>query len=300
MPQPAPSGVAVERIDAFLRREAQRIAVGCGLEQREGRLEAQLLAARAWGVNRAWLIAHGGDPLPEALPATVGALIERRISGEPVAYILGEREFYGRAFHVSPAVLIPRPETECLVEAALARLPHGGREAVLDLGTGSGCIAITLGGERPGLRLTAVDIAAPALAVAAENARCHGVDVELLQGDGFANVQRRRFDMIVSNPPYIASDDGHLALGDLRREPAQALVGGVDGLAVIRRIVAEAAPYLGEGGWLLLEHGWDQAAAVRMLLNAAGFAEVAQLPDLSGHLRVSAGRKPGAPARTAD
>lgn len=269
-----------------------RLAEALDLPPREARLEAQVLFAHALGVNRAWLIGHDRDVLTSEQTAAIEALLERRLAGEPVAYLLGEREFYGRPFRVTPDVLIPRPDTELLVEEALARLPLGERLEVLDIGVGSGAIAISLALERPGYGVTGVDLSEAALGVARSNAETLGANVELLASDGFAALAGRRFHLIASNPPYIATTDPHLARGDLRFEPLQALASGADGLDLIRRLVAQAPGHLVAGGWLLLEHGWEQAAAARSLLATAGFIEIFSARDLAGHERVTGGRRP--------
>ncbi len=230
-----------------------------------GRTDARVLACHAWSRDRAWLAAHADDALPEPLAATLAGLVERRRLGVPVAYLVGTREFYGRDFAVGPAVLIPRPETETLVEAALARL--GTHDEALDLGTGSGAIAVTLACERPGAHVTAIDISSEALALAQANARRHGARVEFLEGSWYAPVAGRRFDVIVANPPYVAAGDPHLGQGDLRFEPQGALTdGSADGLDSLRRLASGAPAHLKSGGWLLIEHGYDQADACRRLL----------------------------------
>ncbi len=269
---------------------AIRIAAALGLDKREARLEARVLASFAWGVNPAWLVAHDTDALTEAQAAQFASLLARRLSGEPVAYLTGMREFYGRGFEVSPDVLIPRPETELLVEQALARMPAGEAVKVLDLGTGSGCIAITLALERPRAQVTGVDRSAAALGVARRNADRLGARVEFLESDWFAAVDGRRFDLIVSNPPYVAAGDPHLTRGDVRFEPVGALASGADGLHDLRRLATAASAHLAHGGTLLLEHGYDQAEAVQALLREAGFRDIESWRDLGGVLRVSGGR----------
>ncbi|MFA5912049.1 MAG: peptide chain release factor N(5)-glutamine methyltransferase [Burkholderiales bacterium] len=253
-------------------------------------LEARMLAERALGKPRAWLIAHADETPGAAAEQAFAAMAERRRQGEPIAYILGEREFYGLDFGVTPAVLIPRPETELLVELALERLPADAAARVLDLGTGSGAIAVTLAQQRPQARLTAVDVDYAALTLARANAKRHGVSVRFFCGDWFGALAGERFDLIVSNPPYVAEGDPHLALGDVRFEPQRALVGGADGLDCIRAIVAQAQAHLLAGAWLLFEHGYDQAPSCRALLEARGYAEVQSWPDLAGIPRVSGGR----------
>jgi len=248
-----------------------------------------MLAARALAKSSAWLIAHADEPVSVECEAALAALLERRGRGEPMAYILGEREFYGLEFQVTPAVLIPRPETELLVELALVRIPAGAAVRVLDLGTGSGAIAIALAKERGEAQLTAVDVDYAALGVARENARRHRVRVRFFCGDWFGALSGETFDLIVANPPYVAAGDPHLASGDVRFEPQRALAGGADGLDCIRAIVASAKPHLRRDAWLLIEHGYDQADACRALLEAQGYMEVQSWPDLAGILRVSGG-----------
>ena len=255
------------------------------------RLEADLLACRALACERSWLYAHGGDAMPDEALVRLRRLVEQRLHGRPIAQLCGGREFYGREFSVDERVLIPRPETELLIDLALA-LPLPSAAQVCDVGTGSGCIALTLAAERPSWRLTAIDSSADALAVAAENRERLGLGrVELLAGDLFGPVGERRFDLIVSNPPYVADADPHLQCGDLRFEPQSALAGGIDGLDVIRRLTA-ALERLNPGGWLLIEHGYDQATAVRGLLEGAGFTRVESRRDLAGIERVGMGMRP--------
>lgn len=253
------------------------------------RLEAELLLAHALGVNRAWFFAHAEDMADADGVARFDALVRRRASGEPIAYITGRRDFWSLSLEVTPATLIPRPETELLVELAIERLPHGGR--VVDLGTGSGAIALAIAKERPDAEVTAVDASEAALAVASRNAVALGLErVTFRNGDWLAPLAGQRFDLIVSNPPYIESDDPHLAQGDLRFEPTTALASGADGLDDIRRIVSAAGAHLEPGGWLLLEHGWQQGEAVRAVLVAMGFANVFTATDLEDRDRVTGGR----------
>lgn len=251
--------------------------------------DARVLLRTVLGVDEAFLVAHAFDTVKAEQEAEFHELAARRIAGEPVAYIVGEREFYGRAFKVTPAVLIPRPETELLVELALQREPL----RVLDLGTGSGCIAISIALSRPTARVTAIDQSQSALAVARENAAILDArNVELRSGNWFEAVRGDTYSVIVSNPPYVAAGDAHLTQGDLRFEPASALAAGADGLANIRIIVAGARAHLAAGGWLLFEHGYDQAAQCRELLSQAGFSDVQSWRDLAGIERVSGGCVP--------
>jgi release factor glutamine methyltransferase len=251
--------------------------------------EARLLLGRVLGKTRAWLIAHADEAAGAGAVQTFAALVQRRMQGEPIAYILGEREFYGLDFAVTRAVLIPRPETELLVELALERIPESTAAQVLDLGTGSGAIAVALAKQRPHARATAVEVDYAALTVARANAKRNGVSVRFFCGDWFGALSGEKFDLVVSNPPYVAAQDAHLAVGDVRFEPQRALVGGADGLDCIRAIVAGAGVHLRPDGWLLFEHGYDQAEACRALLEARGYRDVQTWPDLAGIPRVSGG-----------
>ncbi|MCE5181404.1 MAG: peptide chain release factor N(5)-glutamine methyltransferase [Betaproteobacteria bacterium] len=262
-----------------------------GLDTSEARIEAQVLLGQALGQSRAWLIAHGRDPLDTEQTAAFADLFERRWSGEPIAYILGEREFFSLNFKITPDVLIPRPETELLVELALARLPVGLPRRVLDLGTGSGAVAIAVAHHRPEAEVLAVDQSAAALEIARENARQLGANnLRFALSDWYGALAEEKFDLIVSNPPYIAAADPHLAQGDLRFEPATALEAGSDGLDDIRVIVQNAPAHLNPSGWLLFEHGYDQAEACRQLLMQAGFSQVSSSNDLAGIPRVTYGQ----------
>lgn len=256
------------------------------------RPEARLLLAAVLGVPVEALVAHPERIVDDRASAGFAALARRRAQGEPIAYLLGAREFYGRRFAVSPAVLVPRPETELLVELALSQLAGLTAPRVLDLGTGSGCIAITLALECPSATVLAVDRSAEALAIAGDNARRLGASVGFVLGDWYDSVAGR-FDLIVANPPYVAIADPHLA--ELRHEPQPALVAGADGLADLRRIVAGAAAFLRPGGWLAVEHGHDQGFAVRELFSRTGFAAVRTHRDLAGNDRVCSGALTEAP-----
>lgn len=255
-------------------------------------LENRILLGHALGLSRVGLITGSQRTVSAAEAQAIDALVARRLAGEPIAYIVGKREFYGLDFAVTPAVLIPRPDTELLVELALERLPPRGR--VLDMGTGSGAIAVALAHTRRDAVVTALDASPAALAIARANAASHGTAVRFIDSDWYAGVQDETFDLIVSNPPYIASGDDHLAQGDLRFEPVDALTDHADGLADLRTIVAGAGAVarLAPGAWLLLEHGYDQARAVRGLLALHGYAEVQSWRDLAGIERVSGGRRP--------
>ncbi|EPG2416496.1 peptide chain release factor N(5)-glutamine methyltransferase [Stenotrophomonas maltophilia] len=261
----------------------------------EARHEAELLLLHVLERPRSWLFAHATDPLAAADLAAFEALLARRVAGEPVAYLTGRRGFWTLDLEVDPATLIPRPETELLVELALERLPQDQALQLVDLGTGSGAIALALASERPQAQVLATDASPGALAVAARNAARHELrNVRFVEGghDWYAPLQGARFDLIASNPPYIASDDPHLAQGDLRFEPATALASGVDGLDDIRRIVDGGQAHLLPGGWLLIEHGWDQGVAIRALFDAAGFTEVQTVQDLEQRDRITLGRRP--------
>lgn len=251
--------------------------------------EARLLLAHVIRQPVVWLLTHDAQELPAEARKAFQTLAARRAAGEPIAYLLGRREFYGRDFIISPAVLIPRPETELLVEISLEKVGAGATATILDLGTGSGCIALTLALERPQARVTAVDASPAALAVAQENAQRLGARVRILRSDWFMALAGERFDVIVGNPPYIAAADPHLGQGDLRHEPRSALASGDDGLEALAHIIATAPAHLNAGGSLWLEHGYDQAAAVRALLAAAGFTAIEQHCDLAGIVRVSGG-----------
>ena len=252
-------------------------------------LENRILLCHALGLTRVGLITNSERVLNDAEAALLAALVERRQGGEPIAYIVGQREFFGLPFGVSPAVLIPRPDTELIVELVLARLAPGSR--VLDMGTGSGAIAVSLAHTRRDAIVTALDVSEEALAVGRANAAANGARVRFLRSDWFTALAGETFDLIASNPPYIASGDAHLAQGDLRFEPSAALTDFADGLSALRTIVDGAPAHLVAGGWLLLEHGHDQAEAVRRLLTDAGYAEVQSWRDLSGIERVSGGRR---------
>jgi release factor glutamine methyltransferase len=257
--------------------------------------DSRILLQHVLHASHAELIAHSERPLDERERAQFGSLAARRRHGEPIAYLVGLREFYGRTFAVDAAVLIPRPETELLIDLALARIPKDQRASILDLGTGSGIVAITLALECPLSEVCAVDVSQSALAVATRNAHALGANrVRLLEGSWYQPVRGRRFDLIVSNPPYVTDGDPHLAQGDLRFEPGQALKGGGDGLNSIREIVAAAPAYLVDGGWLLFEHGYDQGPSCRGLLAAAGFSEIFTAEDLGVLPRVGGGRRIGA------
>lgn len=257
------------------------------------RLETQMLWQHVLGVPRVWLITHDTDPLPDEAVMRYQQLEKRRLQGEPMAYILGHREFMGHSFQVTPDVLIPRPETELLVETALHAIHDRPAPAVLDLGTGSGAVAISIALARPDATVVATDISAAALEVATRNAQQLGTRVSFLQGSWYdALSPHADFEVIVSNPPYIAVCDSHLTQGDVRFEPPGALSDGADGLGALRAIVSGSPTRLRAGGALFLEHGWDQAQAVRHLLQQARYTRVQSLPDLAGTERVTGGYLP--------
>ena len=259
------------------------------------RLDAELLLGHLLGGrSRAWLLAHDTDPLPAGCAEAFAQLVQRRLTHEPVAYLLGEKEFFGLPLKVGPGVLVPRPDTEVLVEWALECLPlsaHGAEGQplrVLDLGTGSGAIALAIQHQRPQAQVTAVDASEAALAIARANAQALNLPVRCLLGSWFTPVAGEVFDVIVSNPPYIADGDPHLAA--LVHEPISALTAGPDGLSDLRHLVAQAHQHLAPGGWLLLEHGHDQHAPVKALMEAAGFQQVSGRFDLGGHVRCTGGQ----------
>ena len=255
------------------------------------RADAEALLLHVLGQSRSWLFAHADDALDTDVRTAFEALVARRAAGEPVAYLTGRRGFWTLELEVTPATLIPRPETELLVELALERLPRDMACRVADLGTGSGAIALALASERPQAQVVATDASVDALAVARRNAQRLGIrNVRFVQGDWLAPLVGERFVLVVSNPPYIEAADPHLAQGDLRYEPAAALASGADGLDAIRRIVADACAHLEPGGWLLFEHGWNQGDAARALLREAGYVQVFTAQDLEARDRVSGGR----------
>ncbi|MCS3408386.1 peptide chain release factor N(5)-glutamine methyltransferase [Serratia sp. AKBS12] len=252
--------------------------------------DAEILLGFVTGRARTFLLAFGETLLTPQESAQLEQLLARRERGEPVAYLIGEREFWSLPLSVSPATLIPRPDTECLVEQALARLPTH-RCEILDLGTGTGAIALALASERADCTVTGVDLQPAAVALAQHNAQKLAIgNVQFHQGDWFTPVAGRRFHLIASNPPYIDATDGHLSQGDVRFEPDSALVAQEHGLADLRAIVQQAPRYLQPRGWLLLEHGWQQAESVRGMLAAAGFNAIESCRDYGGNLRVTLGQ----------
>lgn len=256
------------------------------------RIDAQLLHLHALGRaphDRAWLLAHDSDILPAGVLQVLEQLLQRRLTGEPIAYITGHKEFFGLRLQVDARVLDPRPDTETLVEWALELLPLEQPLRVLDLGTGSGAVALALQHQRSNCSVTAVDASADALAVASANAQRLQLPVQCVLSHWMDAVPGP-FELIVSNPPYVAEGDPHLAA--LTHEPLQALTSGADGLDDIRHIVRQAPNRLSPGGWLLLEHGWDQSSAVQALLREAGFEQVQSRQDLSGNWRCTGGHRP--------
>ncbi len=256
-------------------------------------VDAEILLAHALGRPRGWLFAHADAELDPAAIERFEALLARRTAGEPVAYLTGTRGFWTLDLAVTPATLVPRPETELLVEQALRRIPPDAAWRLADLGTGCGAIALALAKERPRARVVATDLSVDALAVARGNAGRNGIgNVDFRTGSWMEPLVGERFDLIASNPPYVADHDPHLGRGDLRFEPALALSCGADGLGAIRTLVAAAPAHLRSGGWLMLEHGWEQGAAVRVLLQEAGFVDVETVRDLEQRERVTLARTP--------
>jgi release factor glutamine methyltransferase len=278
-------------IQTILQHHSKQLEAALNLDSSSARIEVQCLLQAVLQVNRAYLFTHPEQLLNDEQQSQFAALFERRLNGEPIGYLIGEREFYGLTFKVSTATLIPRPETELLVDLALRRIPQQGACRVLDLGTGSGAIALSIAHARPNVAVVAADVSSAALEVAQFNMQQLGLgNVRLLQSDWFSMLEGERFDIIVSNPPYIAANDTHLALGDVRFEPLSALSSGAHGLDDIQRICTQAKAHLNINGWLLLEHGYNQAARVRALLHQAGFTGIFSEPDLAGIDRVSGGR----------
>lgn len=275
------------RLDLLLARAAGRLAEA---GSPSARLDAEVLLCHVLGVDRTWLYTWGDREAALEDEARFEALVAARAEGRPVAHLTGEREFWGLRLSTSPATLIPRPDTETLVEAALDLAGEAGR--LLDLGTGTGAVALAFASERPGWSVTGVDLRPEAVDLARHNAARLGLErVRFLASDWFAALPGEHFALIVSNPPYLADDDPHLARGDVRFEPHSALVAGESGLADLHHLVDAARLHLEPGGWLLLEHGAEQGAAVREALAAAGYEKVASRRDLAGHERVSLGRR---------
>jgi release factor glutamine methyltransferase len=280
----------VRHIQSVLREAQQELTHTLGLDKPAARMEARILLQHLMGVDHAWLLAHETEVLDTPKLNQFQQLMQRRLDGEPIAHILGSREFYGLHLKVTPDTLIPRPDTEVLVEAALIHIPKSLPCHVLDLGTGTGAIALAIASQRQDVTVTAVDSSISALAVARENAQQLGINnVNFLQSDWFSKLKDQKFDIIVSNPPYIPIGDPHLQQGDLRFEPTSALASGIDGLDDIRKIVNQAQMHLAKQGSLHLEHGYDQASQVFALMKNEGFATVEQHKDLAGIIRVTSG-----------
>jgi len=276
-------------IQSLLKDARNRLAAICDSPE----LDAELLLAHVTGKDRVYFYTWPEYTLEISLVIHYENLLQRRLLGEPLAHILGEREFWSLRLMVTPDTLIPRQETELLVEQALKLIPEDEHREILDLGTGSGAIALALALERPAARITATDLSVAALDIAARNARRLGlVNIRFIQGDWYAALEAdETFDIIVSNPPYIAEHDPHLEHQDLRHEPYQALASGPEGLDAIRRILLDLPPHLKNGGWLLVEHGYDQGDAVQALFKSAGLSEVRCVKDLEERDRVTLGRK---------
>jgi release factor glutamine methyltransferase len=253
-------------------------------------LETRMLLSHVGGLSRVQLITQSERQLTAAQIAELNNLVQRRVDGEPLAYLIGEREFYGLNFTVSPAVLIPRPDTELLVELALQHSPQNA--SLLDLGTGSGAIAVSIAAQRQDIQVCACDISTDALTIAKINADRHLVNrsaISFYESDWYQQIPPQQFHTIVSNPPYIVKDDEHLSQGDLRFEPINALTDHADGLSAYRKIITDAPDYLARGGWLLMEHGYHQSQEVQALLRERGFDQIQSWQDLAGIWRVTGG-----------
>lgn len=279
-------------IQEVLKAAQAQLSDVLALPAKEARLEAQILLQECLKVNRAWLLTHENDVLEGTTQPFFDMLLQRRSSGEPIAYILGKREFYGLEFKVTPDTLIPRPDTETLVEVALEKIRQDKAFRVLDLGTGTGAIAIAIAKHSPYAQVTAVDQSPNALVVAEDNARnLDAGNVRFVLSDWFSALEGQTFDVIVSNPPYVAEKDPHLKQGDLRFEPLTALAAGKDGLDDIRQIISQAAQHLEPQGWLMFEHGYDQSERVSASMKTAGFSAISSIVDLAGVLRVTMGQR---------
>lgn len=263
------------------------------VEASEAKLDAQLLLQHVLNVNRAWLIAHANDALQPSIEEDFKSLLNRRLLGEPMAYILGYREFYGLKLKTTFDTLIPRPDTETLVEAALAKTSPSQAGKILDLGTGTGAVALAIASNRTKAQVTAVDASQAALNVAVENAKNLNIsNIHFILSDWFAALSHEKFDVIASNPPYIEQSDAHLTQGDLRFEPMSALASGEDGLDDIRKIIEDCLVYLKPQGWLMLEHGYNQADQVADLMAQIGLTYIETIKDLGGNDRVTMGKNP--------
>jgi release factor glutamine methyltransferase len=277
-----------QTIDHILRQAMTALAASPS-----PRLDAEVFVMHVTGLTRAQLITHGDQALTAEQETLLNTLLARRAQGEPVAYLTGEREFWSLPLHVTPAVLIPRADTELLVEVALEKIPREASWTIADLGTGSGAVALAIAHDRPRCHVLALDQSGAAIAVARDNAQRLGLaNVECLQGNWFEPLAGMTVDLLAGNPPYIAERDPHLSQGDVRFEPRAALASGIDGLDDIRHLVAQAGAYLRAGGWLMLEHGFDQGNAVRALFAAAGFLAIETRRDASGLERVTLGCRP--------
>ena len=273
--------------------KATLLSASAKLKTAEAGYEAQLLLQHVLNVNRAWLIAHENDALQPNIHEAFEALLNRRLAGEPMAYILGSREFFGLDLLVTPDTLIPRPDTETLVEAALAKILNNTNLSILDLGTGTGAIALAIAKNCPQVSITAVDASNAALEVAKKNAQNLNIhNVEFVISNWFDNLSNQRFDVIVSNPPYIEENDDHLTQGDLRFEPISALASGADGLDDIRQIIENCLVYLKPQGWLMMEHGYNQADQVADLMTQSGLTNIETIQDLGGNNRVTISKNP--------
>jgi release factor glutamine methyltransferase len=280
-------------IRAVLQQAQAQLNEAPLLDAIDSRYESQLLLQHVLKVNRAWLIAHENDDLAADIQHGFNTLIQRRIDGEPIAYILGSREFYGLNLAVTLATLIPRPDTEILVDVALDKIPANQATQILDLGTGTGAIALAIAQQRPQAQVTGVDASKPALEVAISNSQLlHIANSHFILSDWFNELNDTRFDVIVSNPPYIEEADSHLKQGDLRFEPISALASGADGLVDIRRIIDGCLIHLKPQGWLMFEHGYNQAESVRELMAQTGLVAIETFKDLGGNDRVTIGKNP--------
>ena len=279
-------------IQSILKSASKQLALHLA-DPESAAFEAQLLLTHLIKQNRAWVIAHGDDALEPSIHEAFEALLHRRLQGEPIAYILGSREFYGLKLLVTPDTLIPRPDTETLVEAALDKIAQNQQLRVCDLGTGTGAIALALAKNRPQAALVAVDASQPALAVAEQNGKNLNIqNVEFILSNWFENLANQRFDVIVSNPPYIEENDDHLTQGDLRFEPLSALASGADGLNDIRQIIYDCLVFLKPQAWLMLEHGYNQAEQIANLMADAGLTNIETIKDLGNNDRVTIGKNP--------
>lgn len=283
--------VTAPTIGTLLQSASLTFKAALGLPTHDATFEAQLLLAHVLKKSRAHLLSYADAEIKPAQFSLYDEMVTRRAGGEPVAYILGFREFYSKDFIVSPDVLIPRPETELLVDFALSKLTGSAEQRVLDLGTGCGAIALTIAAYRPHVDVTAVDKSLRALTIAEKNRIALKIEnVRFKRSDWFSALHGEQFDLIVTNPPYVAATDAHLQAGDVRFEPISALSGGPDGLTSIRQISQELSPFLKPGGWVMTEHGYDQAAAVREIFLAENLENVGSCPDLAGILRVTFGQ----------